>query len=139
MRGRKPNLTLVADDSGAPPAKCPPAPRWMSRPAQVEWRRTAPRLQERKLLTPEALATLEHYCLTVGTVRECEQTLQREGRTISADGQIRTHPAFQVQTAAMREARLLAAELALTPHRQGTRAPHRRETEHDGWDAKLLA
>ena len=141
MRGRKPDLTLVRGDDRASLDRCPSAPRWLSKWAQAEWRRSAHRLHQRKLLTSEALATLEHYCLAVGTVRECEQTLQREGRTISTDGKIGTHPAFHIQAAVIREARLLAAELALTPHRQGTQAPsrRRRKTDEDGWDSELLA
>lgn len=55
----------------------------------------------------------------------------------SADG-TKPHPAFRMQSAAMREARLLAAELGLTPHRRGTKGKDEGKA-NDGWDADLLA
>ena len=45
------------------------------------------------------------------------------------------HPAFKMQVAAMREARLLAAELRIT--REAVADPS--EGKGDGWDSDLLA
>lgn len=135
MKGRKPALTVI--HGGATPGKCPPPPAWLSSHAKAEWKRAAPQLHARGLLTPDTLATLESYCVAVGTVRELEETMQAEGRIVQVEGAPKTHPAFRMQGSAMREARLLACELGLTPHRKGGSkdgAP-----AGDGWEDGLLA
>jgi len=136
MKGRKPKLTVIEGD--AAPGRCPGPPAWLSDHAKREWRRVAPELHRRRLLTPDTMATLESYCVAAGQVREFEETMIREGRTVDTDQGPKAHPAFRMQSAAMREARLLAAELALTPHRQGTKGKSG-EGDGDGWDSDLLA
>jgi P27 family predicted phage terminase small subunit len=135
MKGAKPKLKVI--DGGANPGRCPVAPSWLSSQAKAEWKRAAPELNTRGLLTPDTLASLEAYCVAAGQVRECEEIMSREGRLIVADGASKPHPAFKMQSAAMREARLLAAELGLTPHRRMT--GKKDESKGDGWDPDLLA
>ena len=135
MRGRKPNLKLI--EGGAAPGRCPVAPSWLTQQATAEWKRSAPQLHARKLLTPDTLATLENYCIAIGLVRECEDIMSREGRMVDGEDGQKPHPAFKMQGAAMREARLLAAELGLTPHRRGTKGKD--EGGGGGWDSDLLA
>ena len=135
MKGRKPNLTVI--DGGAVPGRCPSAPTWLSKEAKAEWKRTAPQVFARGLLAPETMATVEAYCIAVGQVRETEEMMQREGRTISTEHGSQAHPAFRIHTAAMREARLLAAELGLTPHRRA--AASKKEPTNDRWGPGLLA
>lgn len=122
---------------GRVPGKRPAAPSWLSAHAKAEWNRAAPQLHSRGLLTPDSLATLESYCIAVGAVRELEETMQVEGRIVKGEDGPKTHPAFRMQGAAMREARLLASELGLTPHRRG--GGKEKEGAADGWDADLLA
>jgi P27 family predicted phage terminase small subunit len=93
-------------------------------------------LNTRGLLTPDTLASLEAYCVAAGMVRECEEIMGREGRLIVVDDASKPHPAFKMQSAAMREARLLAAELGLTPHRRLT-GKKDEEAKGDGWDDLL--
>lgn len=135
MRGRKPNLKLI--EGGAAPGRCPVAPSWLTPQAKAEWKRAAPQLHARRLLTPDTLATLESYCIAIGLVRECEDIMTREGRMVEGEDGAKPHAAFKMQGAAMREARLLAAELGLTPHRRGTKG--KSEGAGDGWDSDLLA
>lgn len=135
MKGRKPNL--VAIDGGFAPGRCPASPAWLSAHAAAEWNRSAPQLHDRKLLTADTLASLENYCVSVGIVRECEELMCLEGRMVAAEDGRKPHPAFKMQSAAMREARLLAAELGLTPHRRGTKAKDE-GGKGDGW-SDLLA
>lgn len=135
MKGRKPKLKLV--EGGRPAHGCPAAPSWMTRQAKAEWRRSAPQVHDRGHLTDDTKATLESYCVAVGTVRECEEVMIREGRFLDTEEGPKPHPAFRMQSAAMREARLLASELALTPHRRANKATGNEEP--DGWDADLLA
>jgi P27 family predicted phage terminase small subunit len=133
MKGRKPNLKLIV--GGAAPGRCPGPPAWLSLHAKREWRRVAPLLHAQGRLIPALSATLESYCLAVGTIRETEETLAAEGRVISGEKGPIPHPAFKVQMAAMREARLLAVELRIT--REAAADPA--EGKGDGWDSDLLA
>ena len=135
MRGRKPNLKVI--EGGTAPGCCPVAPSWLTPQAKAEWKRSAPQLHARKLLTPDTLATLESYCIAIGLVRECEDIMSREGRMVEGEDGQKPHPAFKMQGAAMREARLLAAELGLTPHRRGVKGKD--EGGGGAWDADLLA
>ena len=135
MRGVKPKLVVL--EGGRVPGKCPGSPSWLSKFAKAEWKRSAPQMHGRGLLTPDTQATLESYCAAVGLVREMEETMQKEGRTIDTDKGPKTHPAFRIQSAAMREARLLAAELGLTPHRRGA-GKDKGKGAGDGW-GDLLA
>lgn len=136
MRGRKPNLVAIVrnDVSGG----CPPAPAWLTQHAKTEWRRTAPELHARGLLTEDVLATFEAYCVAAGLIRETEEIMAADGRLIQGKDGATPHPAFRMQNTAMREARLLAAELGLTPHRRGGQ-PMKKEDPNDKWEGDLLA
>lgn len=136
MKGRKPNLRVI--EGGAATGRCPSPPTWLSVHAKREWKRCAPELHRRRLLTADTLATLESYCVAAGQVREFEELMATDGRIISGEDGPKPHPAFKMQQAAMRECRLLAAELALTPQRQGTKGKTD-EGKGDGWDSDLLA
>jgi P27 family predicted phage terminase small subunit len=132
MKGRKPKLAVV--NGGAASTGCPGAPSWLAAHASAEWRRAAPELHQRRLLARDTMATLESYCVAVGTVRECEELMQRDGRVVEAERGLAAHPAFRIQAAAMREARLLATELGLTPHRRGK---HEEVLKADPWEGML--
>lgn len=136
MKGRKPKLAVI--DGGTVRGKCPSAPGWLTAQAKAEWKRAAPELHGRNLLSADTLATLESYCVAVGVVRETEEIMAREGRITQSEKGSQPHPAFRMQSAAMREARLLAAELGLTPHRRGAKAKDEGKT-NNGWDTDLLA
>lgn len=111
MRGVKPRL--VVDNAAV--SKAPPAPGWLSKDAKAEWRRVVPILVERRILTTADLGSLENYCTAIGQVREMERQLQRDGHVIDTDNGLKRHPAVGIQSDAMTRARLLAAELGLTP------------------------
>lgn len=111
MRGAKPVLVV---DNGAI-KRDQPAPKWMSADARREWKRVFPILRSRKILTIADLASLENYCVAIGQVREMERVLQAEGHTYQAESGPKRHPATAIQSDAMTRARLLAAELGLTP------------------------
>jgi P27 family predicted phage terminase small subunit len=136
MKGRKPALAPVEGSRIA--GRCPASPSWLSDHAKAEWRRAAPELQGRGLLHPDSIATLESYCVAVGTVRECEARMIEDGRLLTSPDGLMPHPSFRMQMAAMREARLLAAELGLTPHRRGKGETEKKDAG-DGWDSDLLA
>lgn len=111
MRGRKPNL---AGDP-APVTKAPRPPAWLSKDAQAEWRRIMPLLVDRRILTEADMGSVEAYCVATGQVREMQRVIAREGHVVATKAGLRKHPAVAIQSDAMTRARLLAAELGLTP------------------------
>lgn len=122
MRGRKP-ASISAGSS--PVDTVPKAPVYLSKDAKAEWRRVAPILVERRVLTDADLGTLESYCQATGTSREAQRVLNRVGLMLGD----KRHPLCGVQNAAMQTARLCAAELGLTPVSRSR--PAIRDDEHD--------
>lgn len=113
MVGRKPKSGPLPEKN---PVKMQRAPAWMSKFAKAEWNRVMPVLTERKILTDADLGGLENYCTAIGTIREAEKHLQEHGHVIiTADGKMQKNPSVSVQGEAMTRARLLGAELGLTP------------------------
>ena len=139
MRGTKPHL--VVDNGAVRIAPRPPA--WLSKDAAAEWRRVVPILVERRILTRADLGSLENYCVAIGQVREMERHLQEHGHVFEAfkempDGRVvslgmKRNPAVGIQSDAMTRARLLAAELGLTPVSRS-----RPSIRDDGDDDSLL-
>lgn len=111
MRGTKPNLKIDAKAVRTALR----APAWLSKDAKAEWNRVMPLLVERRILTDADLGSLENYCVAIGQVREMERTLQKDGHVVFIDGVPKRHPAVGIQSDAMTRARLLAAEMGLTP------------------------
>ncbi|MDU9005744.1 phage terminase small subunit P27 family [Sedimentitalea todarodis] len=110
MRGTKPHL--IEDVEAITDAA---APHWFSEEAVEEWNRVMPILTERRILTVADLGSLENYCVAMGAVRQMEDHLQVHGHVMDVDGTFKRNPAVGIQSDAMTRARLLAAELGLTP------------------------
>lgn len=111
MRGRKPELKAI--EGGL--SKVPAAPSWLPAEAKAEWRRIWPGLVDRRTVTREDVATVEAYCLAVGTARRAQMTIAAEGEILKTEYGPKRHPAYQTLFQAMTESRRLAAELGLTP------------------------
>lgn len=111
MRGRKPELKAI--EGGL--SSVPRAPAWLPADAKDEWKRVLPSLIKRRILTDTDMATVEAYCLAVGTIRRCQTTIATEGDTVDTNAGTKRHPAFQTLGQMMTEMRRLAAELGLTP------------------------
>lgn len=110
-RGRKPQ-NIVQGTSTVTIGK---PPLWLSKDAKAEWKRVAPILNERMTITEGDLATLESYCTAIGTVREMQRLINRDGSIIATEKGPKRHPALGVQNASITTARLCATELGLTP------------------------
>mgnify|MGYP002653917268 CR=1 FL=1 len=80
MKGRRPN-EITAGTATLTDAPKPPA--WLSKDAKAEWRRVAPILVERAVLTEADLGILESYVVAIARVREAERTIARDGATIT--------------------------------------------------------
>lgn len=135
MRGRKSALQVV--EGGKVTGKVPSPPSTLDPAGKAEWKRVAPILHGRGLLDEGVISTLESYCRSVALCRSYTALLDRDGHVIATEKGMAKHPAFNMLMGAMREQRLLAAELSLTPHRKKAAAPDG-EGGH-GWDADLLA
>ena len=77
MKGRKPKTIKTAPEDAI--TEAPRAPAWLSHFARAEWKRVTPILVARGVLTHADLGSLENYCVAIGTVRECQMALQRDG------------------------------------------------------------
>ncbi|WP_273411812.1 phage terminase small subunit P27 family [Elstera cyanobacteriorum] len=110
-RGRKPELKGVADGL----SKAPPVPAWLPAESKAEWKRIWPGLAARRTVTEADLATVEAYCLSVGTAKRAQALIAAEGEILATDYGPKRHPAFQTLFQSLTESRRLAAELGLTP------------------------
>jgi len=128
MKGTKPTLRPDASPVGEQPA-----PAWLSEDGAAEWDRVMPILAERRIVTDADLGSLENYCTAIGQVREMERHLQEHGHVYQVEGLWKRNPAVGVQSDAMTRARLLAAELGLTPVSRS-----RPSIREDGDDADSL-
>ena len=81
------------------------------------------------LLFDGALASLEHYCLCVAQIRQCQQILA-DTAIADADG---IHPAYTAQQKAIQSARLLAVELGLSVVSR-TRSFQGKSSDEREWD-----
>lgn len=134
MRGRKPGRTVAGSH---PVNKLPAPPKWLSKDAKAEWKRVGPILiEERRTLTLADLASFTNYCCAVGEVAEASRIIASEGMTYSGQSGPKKHPAISIRTNAMTQARLLAAELGLTPVSRSR--PSVREDNEDKDDAAAL-
>lgn len=90
------------------------SPAWLSPFAKDEWKRVAPALASRGGLNPETRGIVAAYCSAIGTIRECEAALVKEGMTVQAQqGGIRAHPLVGAQAQATFVALQLAKKLGL--------------------------
>jgi P27 family predicted phage terminase small subunit len=117
MKGLKPDLTVI--EGNFAPTRCPPSPPGLGEEARKEWKRVATVLHRRKLLGDDTMATLEAYCRAVGAMRQYSAMMDAEGHVVEGKNGPVSHPAFKMLTIAMRDVRLYAAELGLTPQRRG--------------------
>jgi P27 family predicted phage terminase small subunit len=59
-------------------------PSWLSRKARAVWRRLAPDLEAKKVLTPWDREAFANYCDAVARRAEAAKALQKEGQVIDA-------------------------------------------------------
>lgn len=114
MRGLKPRLVVSNEAVTAVPAP----PSWLSKDAKAEWKRVAPDLVARGLLTDTDLGALENYCVAMGHVRAMTRAINRAGHMIAG----KQHPLLRHLHGYLETSRRYAAEMGLTAvarHRAG--------------------
>ena len=120
MRGRKPNLTVVA----GPQSSGVKAPAWLPAAAKAEWVVAVADLASRGLLFKGSLSTLASYCLCIAAIQQRQAILDRD----PAD-----RPTFADQMKAVAQAKQLAVELGLTVTSR-SRAFQGKSADERGWD-----
>ncbi|MBN9015277.1 MAG: phage terminase small subunit P27 family [Rhizobiales bacterium] len=106
-RGVKPAITTNSREV----VKIGNPPSWLGREAKREWRRIAPILDARNVITEGDLTTVESYCMAVQTMREGHRTLSRDGLLFGG----KKHPVINTMHQAQLIALRTAGELGLTP------------------------
>jgi len=77
--------------------KIPKAPKHLPKIAKEEWKRLAKELFESGKLTKENIKALELYCKNYSVWRECEDTIDIDGRiAVAQSGYKMQHPAVSI-------------------------------------------
>lgn len=108
MRGRKPS-DIAAGSS--PVVDVPRPPSWLTKEAKAEWRKVAPILVERNVLTEGDLGALAAYCDAFGQLIAASRQIDADGMVVGG----KKHALITTTVAARNQIRQLAAELGLTP------------------------
>jgi P27 family predicted phage terminase small subunit len=91
-------------------------PKTLSRSARAEWKVLAPRVAALGLLTTTTVRTFQLLCETLGTIREAEALVAKDGFTIlTKDGGQKKNPTVSIMETARAQARQLFAEFGLSP------------------------
>src|SRR3970040_1699024 len=91
--------------------KGPSCPEWLSPEAKVEWRRLAPELVRRGLLTPLDRAAFAGYCQSYAHWQQCQRVVVREGPLyMAASGRLRGGPGVDMAQKVLPVRRVFARE-----------------------------
>lgn len=126
MRGRKPS-EIAAGSS--PVVDVPRPPSWLTKEAKAEWRKVAPILVERNVLTEGDLGALAAYCDAVGQLIAASRQIDADGMVVGG----KKHPLMTTTVAARNQIRQLAAELGLTPISRSRPAVREEAEPSDAW------
>jgi P27 family predicted phage terminase small subunit len=126
MRGRKPS-EIAAGSS--PVLDVPRPPSWLAKEAKAEWRKVAPILVERNVLTEGDLGALAAYCDAIGQLVAANAIIAAEGMVVGG----KKHPLITTTVAARNQIRQLAAELGLTPISRSRPAVREDAEPDDDW------
>lgn len=129
MKGVKPELR---EDPEAVTVLDPP--EWMGADAREEWARVMPILAARRILSAADLGGLENYCIAIGTAREAERIIQAHGLVTKTETGLKRNPAVGIQSEAIKTARMIGAEMGLTPVSRSRPAIRDDEDDDDPFD-----
>ena len=108
-RGVKPSTIVVASSTLT---TVPRPPSGLSKEAKAEWRKVAPILIERRVLTVADLAVLENLCIAYGMMRHAEREVRAHG-IVMPDG--KRNPASTALIQAQQQHLRAADHLGLSP------------------------
>jgi P27 family predicted phage terminase small subunit len=118
--------------------KGPSCPEWLSPEAKVEWRRLAPELVRRGLLTPLDRAAFAGYCQSYAHWQQCQRVVVREGSLyLAANGRLRERPEVGLARKYGQIVRAFAVEFGLTPNARSRLSidepPAEEDSEFERW------
>jgi P27 family predicted phage terminase small subunit len=136
MQGRYPKQTPTPAKPGSTPANLTrKPPGYLAGHAAKIWRETISDLEAEGIplhrLNRQALVG---FCDACGIVRECSETLAREGHTMAGGREgIKRNPAASIRISALQAVRAYAAELGLSPASSGRlpKAPIKKWSKFD--------
>jgi P27 family predicted phage terminase small subunit len=118
-------LKILAGNPGKRPLTKPRAegpsgrvdcPQWLTASAKAEWRRLAPQLISRGLLTPIDRAAFSVYCQSFGRWRECLAAIEKFGTVyVTAAGRVHERPEVKMAHQYSQSMRAFAVEFFMTP------------------------
>jgi P27 family predicted phage terminase small subunit len=99
----------------APAATIPKPPKWLTALAKREWRRLAPGLVQRGLLTDMDRQAFAQYCSAVAAIEEAEEAL-KNGKTYETPGGRQfLKPEYRILQDAVKEVRAHCMLFGLSP------------------------
>lgn len=91
-------------------------PRGLGAAASKVWRRLAPDLVDKRVLTVWDMDAFVAYCIAAAQYDAARKLVQRQGMTaVGSQGQLVVSPNYRVQTAALGQLLQLASRFGLTP------------------------
>lgn len=91
-------------------------PRWMDREAKRFWRKHAPAMEARGLLTKLDEIAFAMVCTSWSHLREAERILERDGVVLTGPrGKVSPHPAVRIRDMAWKQFVEGARQFGLTP------------------------
>jgi P27 family predicted phage terminase small subunit len=119
------SLKILFGNPGKRPLKTPrtegpsgrvDCPQWLTASAKAEWRRLAPELKRRGLLTPLDRAAFATYCQAYGRWRDCLASIETLGTVyVTASGRVHERPEVKMAHQYSQSMRAFAVEFGLTP------------------------
>ncbi len=122
MRGRRPDPKQAAQSAENPgPTLTGEPPDYLTGHAARVWRETIGDLEaEGRPIHRLNRQTLVGFCDACGIVRECSETLAREGHLVDGGREgSKRNPAASIRISALQAVRAYAAELGLSPASSG--------------------
>jgi len=121
-----------------PAAKGPTCPDWLSPEAKAEWRRLAPELVRRGLLTLLDRAAFAAYCQSYAHWQQCQRVVVKEGPLyLAANGRLRERPEVALARKYGQLVRAFAVEFGLTPNARSRLSidepPAEEDSEFERW------
>lgn len=132
MKGRRTKTSVPASSGITSTNITADAPSWLSEHAKAVWRETIETLEiEGRPLNRLNIQAFTGFCDAAGLVRECSETLARDGMTIEGGREgLKRHPAVTTRISALNSLRSYAIELGLTPGTTGRIKPTSSPADH---------
>ena len=129
--GKRPVTNMRLEPTETPPS----CPSWLREEAKQEWRRLAPQLARRGLLTELDRTAFACYCQSYADWRQAQQAVEERGAVyVTPRGQLRERPEVAIGQRYLKFARDFGAEFGLSPESRSAFPPDAFPDEDDESD-----